>query len=146
MADRTCPLLSMHHGLAHVSSASLKAGFSCSILGEEGMALGPTREFLKLLAADVLRPELAMFERTSADPSVCVPCTVHGSDGACGASMPNNTQRRELFWSLGRVIGAAVCREMNVALQLAPVVLEQVLGIEVRRYFPVRESCMIDRA
>ena len=79
-----------------------------------------------MLAADVLRPELAMFERTPADPSVCVPVPVHGADGACGGAVPSNIHRLEMFWSLGRVIGSSVCGQMNFALHLAPVVLQQV--------------------
>jgi hypothetical protein len=118
-----------------ISSSSLRCGIESTIHGEPGSMLGPTREALTLIARDLLTPNLCMFEPALADPSVCVPCAVHAADGSTGGGVVGNKHRCELFWSIGRLLGAALAAGLTFPCQLHPTTLKAILGVVVPSYY-----------
>lgn len=120
--------------MSQVTSEALRCGVDSSIFGEPGTALGPTREVLTLIARDLTRSDLFMFEPAPDDPSMCVPCAVHSADGSTGGPVPGNHDRKSVFWSVGRLMGACLTSRLNFACQLAPATLQELMGIPIQSY------------
>eukprot|EP00041_Stephanoeca_diplocostata_P031278 m.971604 g.971604 ORF g.971604 m.971604 type:complete len:1256 (+) comp23927_c0_seq18:392-4159(+) len=107
--DRSSLLDSLHMSLVHEELSSgcpqrnLLHGFEVSFQGEDGMMLGPKREFLGLLAAEVVRPSLHMLRPIDGDASLYFPCAVfdrngYAAGGATCVARAHSRSATELPW------------------------------------------------
>ena len=126
---RDAPMRSLNTALQNVPSGSLKCGFGVEFFGEPGMALGPTREFLQLLATDVVDPSLSLFTVYDGDGSLAPACCYDElPGGGSGAISFTNRDRMAHFFDLGRIIGAALTHKLNFRLKLSQPAVLQLLG------------------
>ena len=126
---RDAPMRSLNTAFQSVPSDALRCGFGIEFYGEPGMALGPTREFLQLLATDVVEPSLGLFTVYDGDGSLAPACCYDElPGGGSGAVSFTNRDRMAHFFDLGRIVGAALTHKLNFRLKLSQPAVLQLLG------------------
>ncbi|TBU15532.1 ubiquitin-protein ligase [Ordospora colligata] len=93
--------------------------FEIKLAGEEGLDYGGiTREWLLLLAKDLLDPNFALFEFSTEDKTVAVPCK----------NSHVNPEHLSYFKFVGRIMAKAIMEGYFLNLQLPKFVYKHILG------------------